>query len=127
MEVLPQGPLKGACQESKCLTLVPRGMRKVMPVNGHHILGEAGMSASSLIFLFPCSISHQLEGPKSSSEHPMSLFPCSGSRQSPHGGTATQRPGLPLLLSVGMGCDRQLLGGTNLAAGLMRDSFTLSA
>ena len=111
MRVLPQGSSKGACKESKCLTLVPRTcMRKVVPVNERCILREAGMSPSSSIFSFPWSTSHQLEGPRSSSEHPLSLSLCSGSWQSPHGGTATQRPGLSLLLSVGMGCDQQLLG-----------------
>lgn len=54
-----------------------------------------------MIFLFPWSISRQLEAHRPSSEEPRSLSRCSGSWQSPHGGTATQRPGLSPLFSWG--------------------------
>lgn len=41
MRVLPQGLAKGACKESKHLTLVPKTcMRKVVLVNEYCILGE---------------------------------------------------------------------------------------
>lgn len=58
----------------------------------------------------------------------LSLSPWSGSWQSPHGGTATQRPGSPLLLSVGTP-DQQLLGAGRYKSGSRSDmgSFVLMA
>lgn len=92
-------------------------MRKAISVNECCSLREAGMSACSLVFLFPWSTSHQLEPPRSRSEHPRSLSRSSGNWQSPHGGTATQRPGLPLLFSAGTGRDQQLQGAGRYKSG----------
>lgn len=108
LEELDEGPASKTAQrnlqEQQMFDLSMQDLdEKSNPSQG--ALHPQGGQDGSFVSLFSWSISRQLEAPRPRSEQPRPLCRCSGSWQSPHGGTATQRPALPPPLPAGTGGD----------------------